>query len=250
MALEKQFEGKNIIVTGGADGISKATATLMAERGAAAIVIGDLNVDLATKTAAEIAAATGATVSAFRLDVSKPDSIAEFVKEAVGVLGGRIDILINGAGVLRLATIAETTADKWDFTVNINLRGTFLVTREVWPYMEAAKSGVIVNVASVAARIGGIASGVDYTASKGGVVSVTKSLAKIGGPVGIRANAVAPGVIRTKMTEGTAYSTAGIPLGRLGEAHDVASAIAFLASDESAYITGITLDVNGGSYLG
>lgn len=250
MALADQFTGKNIVITGGADGISKTSAALMAERGAAAIVIGDLNEALASETAAQISADTGVRTFAFPLDVSKPDSIAAFVSAAASALDGRIDVLVNGAGVLRIATIAETTPEKWDFTVNINLRGTFLVTREVWPIMAAAGAGAIVNVASVAARIGGIASGVDYTASKGGVVSATKSLAKIGGPVGIRANAVAPGVIKTKMTAGTEYSTAGIPLGRLGEADDVAKSIAFLASDESAYITGITLDVNGGSYLG
>ena len=169
MTFSDQFAGKRIVVTGGADGISKAASALMAARGADRIVIGDLNVDLATVTAADITEATGATVTAHNLDVSDPASVTAFAAAALADLEGTVDVLVNGAGVLRLGSIAETTPEKWDFTVNINLRGTFLVTRAFWPALTEAPSASIVNVASLAARIGGIASGVDYTASKGGV---------------------------------------------------------------------------------
>ncbi|PVU82207.1 hypothetical protein DDP54_03390 [Cellulomonas sp. WB94] len=243
-----QFDGRTIVITGGADGISKRTAQLMAERGAAAIVIGDINADLAAQTAAEITAATSCAVTATRVDVSDPESIAALFTTAIERMG-RLDVLVNGAGIMRTSTIEQSDAAAWDLTCDINLRGTFLCAREAFTLMKPRGYGRIVNVASVAARIGGIASGVEYAASKGGVVAATKSLAKLGGPFAITVNAVAPSVIRTKMTEGTAYSAAGIPLGRLGEVEDVAYAIAFLASDEAAYITGTTLDVNGGSYM-
>lgn len=242
------FTGRKVVVTGGADGISKAAAKIMAEAGAAKIMIADLNIDLAEATAAEIAGQTGATVVAHKLNVADPASIEELFEQVDARFGG-LDILVNGAGVMRTSTIEESTAEVWDFTVDINLRGTFLCAREAFSRMKDQGYGRIVNVASIAARIGGIASGVEYAASKGGVTAATKSLAKLGAPYGITCNSVAPSVIRTKMTDGTEYSTAGIPLGRLGEVEDVAYPIVFLASAEAGYITGTTLDVNGGSYM-
>lgn len=242
------FTGKRIVVTGGADGISKAAARIMAERGASSIMIADLNYELAAETAAELGQTTGADVRAFKVNVADPTSIEDLFQEVDAAFGG-LDVLINGAGVMRTSTIEDSTADVWDFTMDINLRGTFLCAREAFLRMKGQGYGRIVNVASIAARIGGIASGVEYAASKGGVTAATKSLAKLGAPHGITCNSIAPSVIRTRMTEGTEYSTAGIPLGRLGEVEDVAYPIVFLASDEAAYITGTTLDVNGGSYM-
>lgn len=242
------FQGRTALITGGADGISKGAALLLAQRGAEAIAIADLNADLAAQTAADITSETGARAFAVEVNVADPDSITAMVSHAVDQLD-HVDYLVNGAGVMRTYTIEQTTPEAWDAVVDINMRGSFLASRAVFPHMAERGFGSIVNVSSVAARIGGIASGVDYAASKGGVVAMTKSLAKQGGPQGIRVNSVAPGVIHTKMTAGTEYSAAGIPLGRLGEVIDVATGIVFLLSDDAGYITGTTLDINGGSYM-
>ena len=158
-------------------------------------------------------------------------------------------ILVNGAGVCPTTPIEDLDADKWDWCMNINLRGAHLCMREAIKTMKKQKYGKIVNISSVAARIGGIASSVSYAASKGGLLSATKSYAKVLGEYNINVNAVCPSVIKTNMTANTNYSAAGIPLGRLGETEDVAEVIVFLASDASKYITGQGIDINGGSYM-
>ena len=133
--------------------------------------------------------------------------------------------------------------------MNINLRGAHLCVREAVKTMKEQRYGKIINISSLAARIGGIASSVSYAASKGGLLAATKSYAKLLGPYGINVNAVCPGVVHTAMTAQTAYTADQIPLGRLGGTSDIAGVIAFLASDDAAYITGASLDVNGGQFM-
>lgn len=245
-----QFTDKYAVLTGAAGGISKATALLMAQRGLKGAIIADLKKELAEKSAKEIQDQTGSICHGFAVDIANPKEIEALFKFA-GEKFPTIHILLNGAGVCPTTPIEELDADKWDWCMNINLRGAHLCVREAIKFMKPQKYGKIVNIASVAARIGGIASAVSYAASKGGLVTATKCYAKVLGKFNINVNAVCPGVIKTAMTANTDYSgtIATIPLGRLGETDDVSEVIAFLASDESKYITGCGIDVNGGSFM-
>ncbi len=240
----KQFTGKYAVITGGGSGISRETGLVLAERGAKGLVLADLNFDNAKAAADEIATITGCRCLPFALDVSKPADIEALIAFAVERFG-TVHILVNGAGICPYISMEDVTAEVWDKTLNINLRGSYLCAREVFPYMKAQQYGKIINVASVAARIGGIASGINYVASKGGVVSTTYALAKLGMPHHINVNGVAPGVIATPLTASNDYAPGTI----VGQPRDVANVIAFLASDDSKHIQGCTLDVNGGLYM-
>lgn len=240
----KPFEGKYAVITGAGSGISRETAVVLAERGAKGIIIADLNFDNATKAAEEISAKTGCNCIPFKVNVANPADI-EALFAFTGEKFGTVHILVNGAGICPYVTMEEVDAEEWDKALNINLRGTYLCAREAFKFMKEQKYGKIVNVASVAARIGGIASGINYVASKGGVVSTTYALAKIGAAYNINANGVAPGVIETELTKGNTYAPGTI----VGQPRDVATVIAFLASDDAKHITGCTLDVTGGLYM-
>ena len=232
--MNKEFEGKYAVVTGGAGGISYEAAKALAKKGLSGVVLADLNIEQATESAKKLEEGTGCHCYPCKVDVSNPEDIEH---------------LFNGAGVCPTTPIEDLDADKWDWCMNINLRGAHLCMREAIKTMKKQKYGKIINISSVAARIGGIASSVSYAASKGGLLSATKSYAKVLGTYNINVNAVCPSVINTNMTANTNYSAAGIPLGRLGETEDVAEVIAFLASDASKYITGQGIDINGGSYM-
>lgn len=239
-----QFEGKYAVITGGSNGIGRETAIILAERGAKGIIIAARNLENASKTAEKISADTNCNCIPFKADVGNPADIKElftFVVEKFGT----VHILINNAGICPYTTMDEVDADAWDKTLNINLRGTYLCAREAFKYMKAQKYGKIVNVASIAARIGGIASGINYVASKGGVVSLTYSLAKLGTAYNINTNGVAPGVIATDLTKDHTYSPDTI----VGQPRDVANVIAFLASEDAKHVNGCTIDVNGGLYM-
>lgn len=240
----KQFEGKYAVITGAGSGISRETALVLAERGAKGIILADMNLENATKAAGEISAKTGCQCLPFKIDIANPADI-EALFAFVGEKFGTVHILVNGAGICPYVTIEEVDADAWDKTLNINLRGSYLCAREAFKYMKAQKYGKIVNISSVAARIGGIDSGINYVASKGGVVSLTYSLAKIGAAYNINANGVAPGVIDTPLTQSNTYKPGTI----VGQPRDVATVIAFLASEDANHVRGCTIDVNGGLYM-
>ncbi|KAB8286806.1 3-oxoacyl-ACP reductase [Bifidobacterium ramosum] len=243
-----RFAGKYAVVTGGARGISYASAERMAVEGLAGVILADLNGEQAEQSASALDERYGCKAYGIKVDVAKPHSV-EALFARTGELFPRLDILVNGAGACPTTPIEDLDADQWDWCMNINLRGAHLCVREAITTMKPQRSGAIVNIASLAARIGGIASSVSYAASKGGLLTATRSYAKLLGQYGIRVNAVCPGVINTAMTAGTGYTAAGIPLGRLGETDDVAGVIAFLASDDACYITGQGIDVNGGVYM-
>lgn len=242
------FADKIAIITGAAGGICRDTAFCLAERGAAGIVIADLNGEKAQATARDIEAATGCRSLAFTTDVADPDSISAlfaFTLERFGTC----HILINGAGVCPTTPLAELDAEKWDWCLNINLRSAHLCCREAIPVMQRQGYGRIVNISSLSYRVGGIASAVSYAASKGGLVTATKCYARMTAKDGITVNAICPGLILTDMTRNNGYDPTTIPMGRLGDPRDIATAIAFLASDDSRYMTGCALDVNGGLYM-
>lgn len=167
---------------------------------------------------------------------------------------GRIDVLVNNAGIYLRTPVKDITKAEWEKLMDINLTSVFLLTQAVINVMIAQNSGSIVSLASVAGKVGGLIAGAHYAASKAAVECLTKSLAKLGAKSGVRVNAVAPGIIDTSMQDGVPanqmdFLMANIPMGRLGTASEVANAIIFLASDAASYITGQTISINGGTYM-
>jgi 3-oxoacyl-[acyl-carrier protein] reductase len=182
-------------------------------------------------------------------DVSNRDQVQAMVVKVHQQLG-QIDVLINNAGVCPIVAVEEISADDWDFVLAINLKGAFLCSQAVIPFMRQQRSGKIINIASSAGQMGGLAVGLHYTASKAGLLGLTKGLARVLAPE-IQVNAVSPGTTESEMTRGWSQEAIdgivrGIPAGRLGQPADVAAAVRFLASGESDFITGQTLSVNGG----
>ncbi len=192
----------------------------------------------------------GYTALPMNMDLSSINNIKDFVKKVLDKYK-RIDILINNAGLFSTLPILEMTENEWDKVMDINLKGTFFLSKEVLPIMIRQKYGKIVNVSSLAAKRGGVTSGINYAASKAGVLSVTKCLAKYSAPYGINVNAVIPSFCDTPMfrslpEEKQDSAIKSIPLGRLARPDELGKAILFLASDDASYITGEILDVNGG----
>lgn len=241
--------GKVALVTGSGRGIGKAIALALAERGAD-IVINDLDMDNAAHTVEEIKA-LGRKAIAIKADVSSEIEVEEMVKECMNQFG-RIDILVNNAGLISTKLLQETTVQDWDRIMSINLKGVFLCTKAVYPYMMDQKSGKIINIASVAGKRGGGLFGKSaYSASKGGVISFTKAVAREAGEFGINVNAVTPGFTNTEMVTGMSQDQKesvirSIPMRRAGKPEDIAKAVCFLASSDSDYISGEIMDVDGG----
>ena len=159
---------------------------------------------------------------------------------------GRIDILVNNAGIFSYTRIDACTEEEWDRMMAVNLKGPFLCAQAVMETMKTQRSGRIINLGSLAGQVGGIVASAPYSASKAGVMCLTKSLARVLGEYGITVNSIAPGVAATEMAKNHPDMTDQIPLGRVADASEIASAILFLASEEGRYLTGATLDVNGG----
>ena len=183
-----------------------------------------------------------------------PEQVTTVIDSVLMELG-RIDVLINAAGILHPTRFDEMTVAEWDRVISINLRGTFLLMHAVYPHMKARGRGSIVNFSSTAGLTVSTLGGAHYTASKHGVMGLTKALAKEGGPFGVRVNAVCPGLIDTEMVRATISPDrirryeAAFPISRLGTPDEVAELVLFLASDRSAYITGVALNISGGDLL-
>jgi 3-oxoacyl-[acyl-carrier protein] reductase len=236
------------LVTGAGRGIGKSLAICLAEEGAN-VVVNDTDLKSAQETEDEIKA-TGRKALAIKADVSDRRQVTEMVDIVVKVFE-RIDILVNNAGIFSSTLLDSMTDDEWDRIMKVNLKGVFICSQVVMQVMKEQRSGKIVNVASMAGKVGGLFAGAGYAASKAGVICLTKSLAKQLAPYGVTVNAVAPGIIDTEMTRDWPKSVKEeflkqIPLGRLGTPEEVAKTILFLVSDGANYITGVTIDVNGG----
>lgn len=242
---------KVAVVTGGGKGIGRATALRLARDGMYIAVV-DLDPVTAAATAEDISQQTGCDSISVQADVSRRESVHEAV-EAILEHFGRIDVLVNNAGILSLKKpFVKYTKEEWDRVFGVNLMGDVFFTQEVLPTMMEQKSGSIINLSSVAAHTGGVSASPIYSASKAAVMCLTKSLAGEMAPHGIRVNGVAPGYIATDMTIGknaTGNSADGVPMKRLGEPEEVASVISFLAGDDSSYLTGVTVDINGGTLM-
>jgi 3-oxoacyl-[acyl-carrier protein] reductase len=244
------LEGKVALVTGGAQGIGKVTALLLASMGAH-VAVSDINMEGAVQAAKEIKG-LGRKGLALEGDVSNPADAERIVVETVEQLGG-IDILVNNAGITRDKLLLRMTEEDWDVVLNVNLKGTFNCTKAAVRHMIKHKSGRIVNIASVVGEMGN-AGQANYAASKAGIIGLTKAIAREYAQRGITVNAIAPGYIETPMTEALSDRVkedlkAQIPMARLGTPVDVANAVYFLVSDGSSYITGQVLNVNGGIYM-
>jgi len=241
---------KVAIVTGGGQGIGRAIALDFAEA-AMDVVVADINLEAAEATAAE-AAVAGSTPLAFELDVANAANVEALV-EKVTQKYGRIDHLINNAGITRDALLMRMGDDAWQAVLDINLTGTYLCSKAVVRVMMKQRDGRIVNISSVVGAMGN-AGQTNYAASKAGVIGFTKSLAREVAARGITVNAVAPGFIQTAMTDALPDKAREelvtlIPNGRLGTPEDVAAAVRFLVSEEASYITGQVIHVNGGMYM-
>ena len=245
------LQGRIALVTGAAQGIGRAVSLELARAGAT-LALADINEEKLALVAKEIEA-LGGTAAAFRLDVSNQESIESGAK-AVLERFGKVEVLVNNAGITRDALMMSMKRSDWDLVLAINLTGPFLLTQALLRQMIKNRWGRIINMASVVGRAGQ-AGQVNYAASKAGLIGLTRSLAREVASRGITVNAVAPGYIETPMTavldeKVSAAMLAGIPLGRRGTDMDVAQVVGFLASDAAAYITGHVLDVNGGMFMG
>ncbi len=245
------MKGKNAVITGGARGIGEAIGKVMARMGAN-IIIWDVLEEQAKATAEKFAKEYGIKTSGKAVDVTKGESVEAAVEAAVAEFGG-IDILVNNAGITRDGLIIRMKEEDWDSVLAINLKGVWQCTKSVARVMLKARKGSIVNIASVVGVMGN-AGQANYSASKAGVIGLTKTSAKEFASRGVRVNAVAPGYIRTAMTDKLTDEQRKrmqdlIPLGELGTPEDVADAVAFLASDAARYITGQTLNICGGMVM-
>lgn len=243
-----QLREKVAIVTGGAQGIGKVICCTLAKEGAH-VVVCDVNEKAAQATAEEIKGKNLNTITV-KADVSCASEVNLMVKDVLDKLG-RIDILVNNAGICFLTPLEEITEEEWDRVMDVNLKGTFLCSQAVLRVMMIQKSGRIVNITSIAGKVGGILTGAHYSASKAGVICLTKSLALRLAPYGINVNAVAAGPLKSGITntfppDKRTKLAQSIPLGGFGEPEDMANAVLFLVSDKAKYITGEILDVNGG----
>ena len=244
-----RLENKVALITGGARGMGAVEAMLFAKEGAK-VVVGDMLEDEGRKIEAEINEAGGKCVFV-SLDVSNESAWGKAVGEAVSRFG-KLDILVNNAGIYRAHNVEETSSEEWDQIMDINAKGVFLGTKYAIPAMRKASGGSIVNISSVAGLVGSRTTSA-YNASKGAVRLLTKSTAIQYASEGIRANSVHPGTIETPMTEGfladetkRADRLNRTPLKRLGRPEDVAYGALYLASDESSFVTGSELVIDGG----
>jgi 3-oxoacyl-[acyl-carrier protein] reductase len=245
------LKGRIALVTGASQGIGRACALELARQGAS-LALAARNLEKLTEVAAEIAAAGGIS-HPFAIDVADEDSIKSGAKSVIEHFG-KVEILVNNAGITRDILALRMKRKDWDDVLTTNLTGAFLMTQAVMSSMVRARWGRVINVTSVVGETGQ-AGQANYAASKAGLIGLTKSLARELAGRSITVNAVAPGYIETAMTavltdDQKKAMTEHVPMGRVGTDGDIAHAVAYLASEEASYITGHTLDVNGGMYMG
>lgn len=242
-----RLENKVAVITGAARGIGFSIAKTISMQGATSVIL-DLDKEAVNDAVKQIDDA-GFKAIGFKADVTNSEEIAGIFKE-INSQFGQIDILVNNAGITKDGLLMKMKEADWDAVINVNLKGTFVCTQKICRFMLKKRSGVIINIASVIGLMGN-AGQANYAASKGGIIALTKSSAKEFASRNIRVNAIAPGFIQTEMTKKLPQEiidnySAAIPLSRMGKAEDVANLCVFLASDEASYITGQTIQVDGG----
>ena len=243
-----KLDNRRAIVTGAGQGIGLAIAKRLCAEGCRVALLGP-HEEKVVAAAAELEGCFG-----LRCDVSRAEDIAAAVEICAERLGG-IDIVVNNAGILPKSKVFDVTEEEFDRTLAVNAKGTFFMIQKAFPYLKESSCPRVINIGSLAGRMGGFETCMAYTASKGAVCALTMGLARQLAPYQITVNAVCPGTTETPITkafsdEAMASLLTRIPLGRLGQPTDTAAAVAFLASDEAGWITGVQLDVNGGMYMG
>lgn len=242
------LNNKVAIITGGNQGIGRAVAINFAAAGAT-VIIAARNSALNQKTVDYINMLHPDKAAFHSVDITKQPAVNAMFEQVYQDFG-HIDILVNNAGICTLSQPFEDLCEEtWDQVMDINLKGIVYCVKAVIPIFKKQNGGKIINVSSLAGEVGGIATSADYVASKAALIGLTKSLARYLGPYKVNVNAVAPGFITTDMTSDMNIPASSIPLGRSGRPEDVADGILFLASDRAQYITGTTLDINGGIYM-
>ena len=246
--------GRVAIVTGAAQGIGYYAAKMLCQNGMKAALV-DLNGEKVQKAAEELSAQPGcAGVAPFACDVSDEKAIEKILDEIVAHFG-QVDVIVNGAGILSATKIPDIEREEWDRVMGVNLTGSFFMVQKALPYLKQSKHPRIINISSVAGRMGGTANSMSYAASKGGLCAITRCMARQLGPFKITVNAMCPGPTLTTIMD--CYSEEAmrdlesrIVLGRQAEPDEIATGICYLASEEACYVTGIMLDINGGIWTG
>ncbi|RAY16265.1 3-oxoacyl-ACP reductase FabG [Actinomadura craniellae] len=244
------LEGRSVVVTGGARGIGRAIAEACLEHGGR-VVLADVDADAAEKTAAELAR-DGAEVLPVGCDVTAETDVENMVARCAEAYGS-VDVLVNNAGITRDATLRTMDSDQFRQVMDVHLYGTWLGTKYASLRMRDQGHGSIINISSISGKVG-LPGQTNYSAAKAGIVGMTKAAAKELAHLGVRVNAVQPGLVRTAMTEALRpeiwqEKLAGVPMGRAAEPAEVGSVVLFLASDLSSYMTGTVLEVTGGRHM-
>jgi 3-oxoacyl-[acyl-carrier protein] reductase len=246
------LKGKVAVVTGSTRGIGRSVVEKLAENGADVVIIGSSAIEKIEEIASEISAKYGVEALAVQTDVTSKEAVKNLVNKTIEKFG-RVDILVNNAGITRDGLFMRMKDEDWDSVMDVNLKGVFYVTQGFYRTMTKQRSGSIINMTSVVGLTGNMGQ-VNYATSKAGLIGMTKSLARESAKRNVRVNAIAPGYIKSDMTNVISFAAKEamlntIPLGKMGEPEDIANAVLFLASDLSTYITGQTLSVNGGMIM-
>jgi NAD(P)-dependent dehydrogenase (short-subunit alcohol dehydrogenase family) len=251
---ELNFSGHTALITGGAQGIGKEIVFALLENGAE-VIAADINESALKEISIEAEKKDlAARFHSYCLDVSNVKDIETVASYAEHRLNG-IDILVNNAGILHSTPIDDITEEEWDRIININLKSVFFMTQKVLPSMKKKNWGRVINMSSLAGRMGGYANGLAYSASKSGIIGLSRGMATRLAEFNITVNCIAPGTTESSLIQNFSDEKKlelqnMIPLGRLGKPRDIASLVLFLASDMAEFVTGATIDINGGMYLG